>query len=74
MGTDPTLIEKSGLSFASIRAVVVVGGRGFDIPKRISENPDQKAIYTRFYGDDPRRPAALVPGRPSRRAHARPSC
>jgi len=51
-GTDPALIERTGVSFSSVRAVVSLAGVGFDIPRRVEHSPVRGARFKRFYGKD----------------------
>lgn len=50
--TDPAWLENAGIPFASVRAVVIANGSGFDIPKRISESRTKKLENEKFYGKD----------------------
>lgn len=52
LGTDPSLLERAGVPFTSLRAVTTVNGSGYDIPKRISESSFRKQKYERDYGKD----------------------
>lgn len=60
-GTDPSLFERAGIPFASLRAVISVGGEDFDVLRRVAENRYLRVLYRRYYGRDEADLARLSP-------------
>lgn len=62
LGTDPSFLERAGLPFNSVRAVLALNGDGFDIPRRIATSSRFRARhYERLFGTEPSAQRELSP-------------
>ncbi|PZU07196.1 alpha/beta hydrolase [Sphingomonas sp.] len=62
VGTDPAYLEEAGVPMAAIRAVSLLDGAGYDVPRQISEaGPLLRRLYLRAFGRDPATQSALSP-------------
>ncbi len=62
VGTDERYLKAAGLSFADLRGVMPNDGAAYDIAAQLTDaGPMLKKTYTRAFGTDPARHAALSP-------------
>ena len=64
LGTDPAWLEKAGVSFAAVKAVVLLDAAAIDVPPIMASGRGVATIerfYRPAFGDDPARQAALSP-------------
>lgn len=62
LATDPSYLRAAGLDFGAIRSVLIVNGRGFDVPARIEgESAYLRKAYQRAFGADPAEQQRLSP-------------
>ena len=62
VGTDQRYLTGAGLSFASIRGVILVDGAAYDVPRQIADGGNfMHDTYLQAFGEDPVRQRALSP-------------
>ncbi|QJU59454.1 alpha/beta hydrolase [Sphingomonas sp. AP4-R1] len=62
VGTDPTYLEQAGVPFGMIRAVSLLDGAGYDVPRQIDmAGPLLRRMYLRAFGRDPVEQRGLSP-------------
>lgn len=73
VASDPHYLTARGLSLDAIRAVVLLDGAAYDVPRQIaSAGPLMRQLFRAAFGDDPQRQVSLSPvahaGDPNARA------
>lgn len=62
VGTDEQYLKGAGLSFASIRGVILVDGAAYDVPRQIADGGNfMHDTYLQAFGAEPGRQRALSP-------------
>lgn len=73
VASDPQYLMARGMSLKAIRAVVLLDGAAYDVPRQIAAaGPLMRRLYRAAFGDDPERQVSLSPiahaGGPNARA------
>lgn len=62
VGTDPSYLTGAGVPIGAIKAVSLLDGAGYDVPRQIGmAGPLLRRMYLRAFGDDPAEQRALSP-------------